>query len=105
MSGNVFWREENMSDDDILWLVELVEYTAKVQAVAAKQAALAAPREERAAIVKWLRSEACFKWLLHNMSEFIADCECYGCGRLYTGEFTDQGWCPNCWANLRGDDE
>ncbi|MDI9628076.1 MAG: hypothetical protein QM286_05970 [Acidobacteriota bacterium] len=41
-----------MSDDDILWLVE---YTAKVQAVAAKQAALAAAREERAAIVAWLR--------------------------------------------------
>lgn len=54
MSGNVFWREENMSDDDILWLVE---YTAKVQAVAAKQATLAAAREERAAIVAWLRFE------------------------------------------------
>ncbi len=48
MSGDSFWRQKNMSDDDIVWLVE---YTAKVQAVAAKQAAKA----ERARIVDWLR--------------------------------------------------
>ncbi len=36
------------------------------------------------------------------MSERIEDCECRGCGHLYIGEFTDQGWCPGCWAKMPG---
>ena len=30
-------------------------------------------RWERQAIVAWLRSEACFKWLLHNTGGFTRD--------------------------------
>ncbi len=29
--------------------------------------------QERAQIVKWLRSEDCFKWLLHNTNGFTRD--------------------------------
>ena len=48
---------------------------------------------EREAIVAWLRSEACFKWLLHNTGGFTRDQASNLAQAIADGE------------HLRGDDE